>query len=356
MVTKTMALLFLPFSTKVIYYDHLDDMLSDFFVAPVAPSVQLSALGSHAPMDQIDIYVGEACNNRLGNLWRFLRYNNLDFINVGTSYTMAIAIGRNVTTGVYVDIPLSAFPWMSDRYGLIFDYSFFDTVPDEIQTNNHRLLGACMRCKSSKRRCVRTHLACSSCLDSGSECRAGADEAQRRRWGSAAYIRSNIYVMCAIHQYTINLFLRANGHFLFATEAVSALGTKLNEEIVAVQNVQMESAIKTYADAFQEVSIYMGAVQIMDRCNDDELWGFQIESASTNSKDVISSISPHLGMTSPMDACSLIDSALNSPGDMFYRDICILDRAFKPRSARVMTLAAVISPRHVEILVAWKFP
>ena len=353
-----MALLFLPFVTRVIYYDSLIALLAEYFPGSTtssSPRFDIT-LKRGGPVDRVDIYVGEVSRIKLGNLCRFMSFNGADTINVGTSYTIAIAVGVNSFTGIDLDIPSSAYPWMVEMYSVQRDAIFFTTSPPRDLVNCHRLITTCSNCKSVKRRCLRSGLSCSSCSRSDTPCIAGRDEADRRRRVVAVEARVNIDTMCAIHQYTMNLFLRVNGNHIFSGEMMKALGDFLDTDLVPMRNVFAEVNMKTYSDCFQEVTIANGVVRVTDRYRDSNVWGFEADDKFFTKKDRMAVISPHLGMATAYDACSLIDSALNLPGEIFYRDMCLLDKQFKPISARIMAVGAVFSPIHVQVVLGWKFP
>ena len=353
-VTRTVALVFFPFSTQLVYYDSVDDLLANHFGGPREPYLRLS-LSGHEYMDQVELYVGQPSTLRLDNMARFLRFNSLDISNIGTGYGMCIAIGRDSLSGLAVDIPLTAFPWVTTFFRESGDPRFFLTYPSEPQVNPHRLMSTCQRCQDIHCRCLRDGLCCSPCTRAGVECLAGKEEATKRRRLAFGEVRKNISALCALHQYTLNLFLRSHGDQPTRVSTVVTLGNILAATIVPKRNKFLEESLLFYAGAFQHVSIVNGELRLVHEVGMDDLWGFEVVDFS-HKNDRASRMSPHLGFHKVSDAYSLIDAALETPGELFYLDTCILTREFSPLSARVMALGIVLSSTHVEIMLGWKFP
>jgi len=352
-VTKMVALMFLPFATHLLYYDSVDDLLAQYFGGAREPYLRLS-LTSHQYMDQVELYVGKPSGLRLDNMARFLRFNNLDISNIGTGYEMCIAIGCESMTGLAVDIPLTAFPWVT-TFVSVSSQMFFLSFPEEPQVNPHRLLSSCQRCQDLHCRCLREGMECVPCSRAGLECLAGREEAAKRRRKALIEVRKNIGVFCALHQYTLNLFLRSHGEQPTRVSTVLALGNILASTVVSKRNQPLEESLLFYADASQHVSIVNGELRLVHQLNMEDLWGFEVAEFDHKS-DRASRMTPHLGLHRVSDAYSLIDAVLETPGELFYLDTCILTREFNTRSARIMALGIVVSSIHVEIMLGWKFP
>lgn len=352
--TRTIALVFFPFNTQVVYYDTVEELLSGYFDIPRESYLRLSVSG-HEFMDQVELYVGQPSPIRLDNMARFLRFNSLDVSNIGTSYAMCIVVGRDSLSGMPVDVPLTTFPWVTTFFKESNDTRFFLTFPSEPQVNPHRLISTCSRCQELHCRCVRDGLACSTCTRAGLDCMPGKDEPTKRRRLALAEVRKNISALCALHQYTLNLFLRSHGDQPTRVSTVVALGNFLVATIIPKRNPLLEQSLEFYSDAFQHVSIINGEIRLVREVGMEDLWGFELADFPHKS-DRASRMTPHLGLHKVSDAYSLIDAALETPGELFYLDTCILTRGFLAVTARVMALGIVLSSTHVEIMLGWKFP
>lgn len=349
------ALLFLPFVTKIIYFESLVALLAEYFPNPCNPHLQLPVHG-HRFWNQVDIYVGDQSPIRLGNLWRFLDFNKLDTVNVGTCYTFAIAVGRNRLSGMEVDIPPSGFPWVSDFFGIVDNPFFFVTRPQPNMRNPHVLRLTCRTCKLAKKRCLREGMPCNTCHKACIPCVPNQDEDQRRRRETANECRKNIDVLCPLHQYTINLFVRrCHGDSPLAATSMAALGAYVQTNTLFQDNTSLEIAVKEYVNSYQKVAFVEGELRLVEEKEMTMIWGFEVGNRWTHKLDKISLVTPHLGMHKPLDAYSLIDAALGNPGELFYVDLCVLDKAFEPRAVRIVALGATHSATHVQILLGWKF-
>lgn len=353
--TKTVALLFLPFTTKMVYYECVASLVGEVFGDQRQPDLQIP-VANRPTLDRLDIYVGDPSGIRLSNLWRFLDFNEITTVNSRLNYTMALVVGVNVVHDVYVDIPISAFPWPSGFYSVQQDHRFFLTAPEDGLVNPHAMASICQTCKAAKKRCVRTGLVCNSCIFSNIECLPGVDEAQKRRNQVGLLARRNVDTLCPIYQYTINIFLRLHSDTLHPAHTVASLGNFLLSTTQPSRNVHAEHSLEFYADSLQHVVIMSGNIHVLKEERMEDIWGFEVAGGLQNRRYRSSLITPHLGMHSPVDAYSLIDAALGTPGEIFYRDMCILTRSFEARSARIMAVGIVLSPVHVEILLGWKFP
>lgn len=353
-VTNMVALIFFPFATHLLYYDCVDELLMSHFGMVLEPYLRLPIKG-HQFMDQVELYVGNSCSLRLDNMTRFLRFNSLDTSNIGTGYKMCIAIGRDSLSGMPVDIPLTAFPWVTTFFKESSDPRFFLTFPSELQVNSHRFLSTCRRCQDVHCRCLRDSLGCSPCTRAGVECVAGKDEAVKRRRLALAEVRKNISSLCALHQYTLNLFLRSHGDQPTRVSTVVTLGNMLAVVTRTKRNQLLEESLFYYAAAFQHVSIVNGELRLVQEVGMEDLWGFEVVEFD-HKNDRASRMTPHLGLHKVSDAYSLIDAVLETPGELFYLDACILTRRFAARPARIMALGIVVTSIHVEIMMGWKFP
>lgn len=352
---RVMALFFVPFLTRILYFDarYLLAMLSKYFKPGECSRARFS-MPHMGALDCVDIYAGKPSDLPLGNLITFLDANRLDVRNVGAKYEMAIAVGFNSLSGVPVDIPYSAYPWASHLFGVSSHPGIWDTPVEDAMLNPHRFQLTCNWCKKMRTKCVRIGVSCDACESKGMDCQPNAQEATHRRREFAKAARDSIDVLCALHQYTINLVWRNAGETLMSQVVVRELGEYLDKNVVLVRNVYAESLVKTKCDAFQEVAVNSGVISHVDSFKAGGLWGF--ESGFRSRNDKLSVITPHFGLSSPVMAYSLIDNALQFPGEVFYVDVCILTKAWEAVSARIMILASVMSRSDIRILVGWKYP
>lgn len=354
---KMMAMLFLPFQTKIVHYENLESLLMEYFSTTAINPVARYPMDGRCGLDQINLYAGRSTSVRLGNLWRFLDFNGVNTINVGVCYDMVVVVGRNVLSDLEVDIPISRYPWLRHYYNHIIHGGarFFMTFPEDGLVNTHSLRSTCSTCKQNKKRCVRGGLTCFACTSANVVCVYGVDEAQKRRRESHAALRKNVDILCVTFQYIINLFSRRYGDGLHPANVVSNLASTLHDTI-PVFNLQLEESVMFYADSFQHVAIMGGEISITRETRMDELWGFESPDEFQNRRDKTAVIAPHLGMVDPLDAYSLLNAAFDSPGELFYRDMCLVTRDFKGKSARIMAIAGTFGASHVTILLGWKFP
>jgi hypothetical protein len=354
--TKTMALLFTPFHTKIVYYESLVDLLAEHFPSSIQPSARYPMDGVSG-LDQVDVYSGEVTGVRLGNMWRFLDYNGINTINVGLCYDKVLVVGRNLIADLEVDIPISRFPWLRAHYNYSIhgDANFFLGFPEKDLFNYHRLLVSCVNCRKAKKRCNRQGLVCGHCTNMNMSCDAVPEEGPRRNRESYAGLRKDVDILCPMYQYTINLFGRRYGDGIYHTNVVAALANQL-VGVIPVTNRTLVDSIVFHCNSYQNVSIMAGEIRVVESRNVEDLWGFDVDVRGSRKRDKMTMISPHLGMHTPHDAYSLINSILETPGEIFYRDTCIVTRKFKAQSVRLMAMAEIYAANHVMILLGWRFP
>jgi hypothetical protein len=353
-VTKTRALLFTPFETRAVYFHTLDELFGECGIDDRVPRIQLAKGGT-----RMDVYAGVTSSLRLGNLWHFMNSNGFDTRNVGTHYQCAVVVAFERLSGQHVDVSVdihpSAFPWASLVINYVEDDRFFETWPDDMMVDPHFLMVICKRCKGNKMRCTRVGMPCNSCSRAGVECEPSDAEMEKRRRESHKVACKNVDVLCAVHQYIINMHGRLQRHKLHADATMNELRVHMLNHLVPGWNVGNETSLKGYADSYQHVKIQDGVMMLLDEKAMEDVWGFELDKFS-DKRDKISVICPHLGMHDASHAYMLLDHAYKRPGELFYLDMCILTRGFRPVSRRVMCIASVITPHNVEVVLGWKAP
>lgn len=196
-------------------------------------------------------------------------------------------------------------------------------------------------------------MCCSSCGTKHLPCVPTPDEAVHRRRSFAKRAKEDIDVLCPVHQYTINLFTRQMKDMFMSSVVVSSLGKYLDKHLKPYRNVYSETSIKTYCHAYQEVSVIHGVLTRVDHANMHDVWGFELD--LRDKRDRVCAISPHFGLCSPVLAYSLVDNALQCPGEVYTVDACVLTRSWVATHARIMIVAGVMSATHIRILVGWRF-
>lgn len=352
-ILQPMGLLFVPFETKVVYFDDLDALLSTHAVGR-HPTYTFDwcdkALGGF-----VDIYTGDVGWCELDNMRCFVNHHQESSVNIGFYFNVAIAVGRSPVGDVVMDIPYSAFPWPCKYFVTTDAMDFWSTRPSDGLVNPHTLRATCDPCRVARKACTSTQIECDLCLRRGIRCVPNAKEGEKRRRAMYHHMKSKMGVLSAIYQYTADMFLRrATGYGRKQVE-MAALGRHLTANLQPLKNFRGEFEFKTRVDAFQEVSVVNGTLKIVSERNCASLWAFEGEKFKQKS-DRQSVIFPHLGMHHPEDAYSLIDTALRFPGEIFWQDMCILDRSFVPISRRVMAIGSVTDKDHIGIILGWMSP
>lgn len=353
-VTKTRALLFTPFETRAVYFHDLNELLGEHGIHDRVPRIQLATGGT-----RMDVYTGPTSSIRLGNLWHFMENNGFDTVNVGTHYKCALVVAFERLSGQHVDLGVdinpSAFPWASLVIKYVEDPSFFQTFPEDSMVDPHFLAVICKRCKGNKMRCVRVGMPCNSCARAGVDCEASEKESEKRRRECHKAVCRSVDVLCAVHQYIVNMHGRLQRHKLHPDATMNELRVHMLNHLVPGWNLGNETSLKAYADSYQHVKIQDGVIMLLDDKAMEDVWGFELEDFP-DKRDKIAVISPHLGMHDTKHAYMLLDHAYKRPGELFYLDMCILTRGFVSVSRRVMCIASVITPHNVEVVLGWKCP
>ena len=327
----------------MVYYESIDVLLDMHAIERHIPYLRLPYL--KYGMTEIHVYVGSSGDHQLGNLRRFLDYNDVGVVNVGTFYSTAIVVGFDGKEEV--GIPASMFPFMVNYYG-VTDASFFLQEPPIIPFSLHVLMAVCGNCKGHHHRCVRRGLECVRCIKSGIKCIASSEEHTRRNKEFRQSHRKALDTFCALHQYTINLFARSRAEGVFPAKVVVALGKTLSG-IGAPCKEHLVDSILFYGTSYQHVRIVCGVVEIVRDYDMEDIWGFDMGSGPCI-------ISPHFGMQLPEYAHGFLDAAFSAPGKVHYRDMCLLSKSFTASSKRIMIMATVYNSEHVELIIGWRSP
>lgn len=345
----------MPFETRAVHFDTLDELFAECKINDRVPRIQLTTSGGI----RMDVYTGVTSSTRLGNLWHFMNMTGFDTRNVGTHYESAVVVAFERLSGFHVDLGVEVcaftYPWTNLVIDYVEDVRFFETCPEDAMVNPHSLMVICKRCKSNKMRCARLGMPCGSCGKSGVVCEASGSEAEKRRRESHKLACKHVDVMCAVHQFVINMHGRVQKQKLHPDVTMNELRVYLLTNLVSGWDVGKETNMKAYAESYQHVKIQDGALMLLDSKAMEDVWGYETDSF-LDKRDKIAAINPHLGMKDMNLAHTLIDHALKRPGELFYLDTCILTRGFVPVSRRVMAIASVITAHNVEIVLGWKSP
>lgn len=351
-ILQCMGLLFVPFETKVVYFDDLDALLNTYPVGR-QPTYTFDWSGKQLG-GFVDIYTGSVGCCDLGNMRCFMEHNGQVTINTGLKFNLAIAVGR-CRTGVVMDIPYSAFPWPCKYFVSTDAADFWSTRPSDGLVNPHSLRATCDPCRVARKACVSTEIDCDLCLRRGIRCVPNAKEGEKRRRAMYQHMKNKMDILSPIYQYTADQVRRRGTACGRKQPDACALNNHLIVHLQPRKNFWGEFEMKTRVDSFQEVCVRNGILELVSERNCASLWGFET-GKFVHKSDRQSVMFPHLGMHHPEDAYSLIDTALRYPGEIFWQDMCLLDRSFTPISRRIMAMGSVTDKDCVGIILGWMSP
>lgn len=353
-VCRTRALLFTPFSTSDVLYDGIDQLLQSCgFQYPSTPVFETPV----GETERIMVFAEGKGSQELKNLESVLRGLDVDMTHWRCNYSRALFVVVDRVSGVPVNVEHQHCWWASNLYSIGGGREFFMHGPQDFMLNGHQLLKACQACSAGKSKCRRDGVGdCSRCVKLGIDCTAGPMESVARRRDAHKVVKSQLHMLCAIHQYVIVTHGRRLNEQIMAAAQVERLLAHVLAHQMPSWNHDVELSMLGYADSYQCVAIEDGRLSIQQEKEMEAWWGYEqaLESMTRDERRAL--ISPHLGMCSPNSAILFIDHALRRPGELFYRDDCILDRAFVPVSVRIMVVAAVISSARIRISLGWKKP
>lgn len=354
-VCRTRALLFTPFNTRDVLYDTTEQLLQSCgFVYPAVPV--LEALVSET--ERVMIFAeGRSGDDVLRNLEASLSGMNVDVSDRKMCYEKALMVVVDRVSGIPINVDHRHCWWVASQYNIGAGPDFFSSKPLDFMVNAHRFLKACMECTSHKTRCIKTASGeCRRCVKGGLECEAGPMEAIGRRRGIHRKVKSELGILSAIHQYIIVTHGRRLHEQIMAAGQVERLLVHVTANVRPAWNMELEMQFQAYADSFQIVTIEDGKLRVDEEKEMSEWWGYECLDEKMPRDDRRAIISPHLGMCHYEDAIMFIDHALRKPGELFFRDECLMNRSFKPVSVRIMVVAAIMSPTCVHIALGWKKP
>lgn len=346
---KMMAIVFLPFITKYVFYSTLHEILQPY---GLNTNVFIDLPASvHTGLHRFRVFMGDLSVHRLTAFTHFLNEScGTNF--APTNYECMVVIG--MCNGDLADIPMSAFPWPSRYFAVdCFPRCFGSNSADAA---SHSLLSSCGPCRSLKKRCVPNGLlACLNCAETGRGCTVHPRrEMYARRREYARITRDAIDLLCPLYQYIINVFLRKQETHLFSSRSMALLNTLMDSMVFTPVPPSMTIPIERY-DAFQVSRYHRGVLSIVRQRGMDRFFGFEVSSSKTLCRlDKIAAISPHLGMATPISAYSFIDNALSSPGDIIMVDMEILTKQMRFAPVCIRMIANVVSKEDIVFTMSWE--
>lgn len=361
---KARGLLITPFFMQEFKYSTIDDILGPLKFLSTAPTFACDI----NDFERLIVYADGEGHYELKNLRRLLEANGVYVNDRRFTYTRVVVQIVNRLSGIPVDIDHQHCPWASSEYNISRGMDIFETWPMDNQPNCHALLKACHQCSGRRKGCnyakavvvpcgdcarrgrtcpyASGKRVCIGCHDKGLDCVAGPCEENERRQTAFRVAKEDVHVLCALHQFVLGTRCLRLGKKMLAASQIRALDGYLQRE--PVRNIDMEAKIFMYSSAFQRVAIVDGQLLVdhqRDHESEDqsklgEWWGFEVADESGH-VEPHEFIAPHLGFPHPHDALVFIDHILASPGDVFYRDLCVFNKAFKPVSVRIMGIAGV---------------
>lgn len=353
-VCRTRALLFTPFSTSDVLFGSIDELLQGCgFQYPSMPIVE-SLVGEN---ERIMVFGEGVGATELKNLESVLLGLDVDMAHRRCNFSRALFVVVDRLSGVPINVEHRHCWWASSEYSVGAGPDFFNHKPDDFMVCSHQLLKACKECAAAKNKCCKNGMGgCSRCVKESAQCIAGPMEATARRRNIYKTAKAQLHVLCAIHQYVIVTHgRRLNGQIMAAAQVEMLLGHVLANQLPS-WNQETEFKLLGYADSYQCVSLEDGHVTIKDEKDMEGWWGYESADDSMGRENRRTLICPHLGMVTPKAAILFIDHALRKPGELMFRDDCILNRAFESVSVRIMVVAAVIAPARIRITLGWKKP
>lgn len=353
-VCRTRAVFFAPFCVRDVLYDTLPKLLDSCgFRYPPVPVLEVDISSE----ERIMVFGEGAGQDELKNLHAVLEGLNVHVSDRRFNYSRALLVVVDRLSRVPVNVERRHCRGAISEYNIGGGPDFFDSAPVDFMVSRHRLLRACRPCATGKNRCVRDDGGdCSRCAKSGTECLAGPLEGVERRRSMHKAVKGQLHTLTALHQYVIVTHgRRLNEQLMAAAHAERLLGYVL-ANVLPCWNHEVELKLQEYADSVQLVIIENGKVNIAVEQNMGEWWGYESVDAGMTREDRRAIVAPHLGMSDSLDAMLFIDHAMRSPGELFFRDECLLNRSFLPVSVRIMVVVAVVGPARIWVHLGWKKP
>lgn len=359
--TKPLALVFKPFYTEFHAYDDLHDLLvslsirSDnmFMMIPPEPI---------GPITHICIFVGENSKSSLGNLAGFVWYNELRH-STGASVVWgvetAVAVGYNDVSRTVHDIPMSTFPWTLSYFCYEDNPGIFQSPFSEVLGPSHTIATACMRCTRYKVPCIALPcLRCTRCESVGVTCEPSPGEYNVRIRNTFDSLAEIAYALGAPFRMLIHMVKLRHGH-----EGAprmnhfdhSALKAIIDRDYPPRWNTAAQHLILINCGSFQVVRFKNGSIHIEGEQCMHIVHGF-VDSTNARLKKIrVASVVPHLGLERAELAFSLIDNAMNRPGQIFYLTANIMSKHWTIRRGRIFLVCGYGGPDDVLFVIGWQF-
>lgn len=361
-VCRTRALLFSsPFSITDVLYDTKEQLLQSCgFIYPAMPVMEVDV----SETDRVQIFAEGLCNVELKNLETTLKSLDVNVSDRRFCYEKALMVVVDRVSGIPINVEYWHCKWVSSEYNLRAGPDFFgpESGPADMLVNGHSFFSTCVQCKSNHGKCHKAMGGCKRCTRLGLECEAGETEASHRRRLVHASAKRDLSMLCADHQHVIVSYARRvnelrimNGECAERLTLFVLAQRMVDGRFHGSWDCGLEQRMVEYADAAQYVVFESGNMTITDLKSADEWWGYE-DGEKMKKDDRRAVINPHLGMREMSDAVMFIDHAFRSPGQLFYRDECVLNKKFKPVSVRLMAIVSIISEVRVAITLGWKKP
>lgn len=346
---RAFCLVFLPFSTFALGLDSVPAITEKFQATHLLETIDIPADGG--PMDEIDIYVGRPNDMTLLNVKRFFHFNNL-FTDRSWAYDVVIMVGKNKSSGIIVDVPGSAFPWCID----IFSFEGpLPPMPEEM-VSGHQYSAACASCYSPRKcTCLIPRVGdCHRCqpgtcvprvpIELGNATAAMVDR-----------IILDISVICPMFQHLFYSVATLHGiQRLLPTINRTLLKRFIeSDDSIFRRDFLKEAHFKTIVSESQMVQFSDGKMMILEGDVHKDRIRFAVPTKSDKSKIAVGKCFPFFGAASVWDMISLFNSALQSPGKIFMRDMALWNKKLVPLASRLMMMAQVQDVNNVIILVGW---
>jgi hypothetical protein len=335
----TVAMRFSRFDTRAFTFSSLAPTISGL---TLSASVPINNIVS--PCDHLDFYVGMATEHALYNLHAFFQYNGWVSDRMW-QYDVVIVVGKNTLSGITVDVPVSLFPWCIDYFGAReFCMPFTQGL-----VSTHRLTAACIDCGRLKRACqINREGDCNRCAEGTCRPNVGK-EIENMRFVFLKHLTTNRHVLCPGFQYLLSVCGNANGY----TKIHSAADTLALGDYITItgRHICKEDVIRTTSQATQLVNFKHGTLHIVEANNMGKRLGF-VRTANRG-KYALSVNIPGFGMADPHHSYSLLNSALQSPGEFFFADALVRGADLEVSPARIQILAQWEDLDSLWVMVGW---
>jgi hypothetical protein len=344
-----------------VLYDSIDQLLASCgFVYPAMPVLEADV----GECDRVLIFAEGLCKGELENLEFILTDLGVNVSDRRFCYERALMVIVDRVSRIPINVEYWHCKWASNEYNMHAGPDFFSigSGPMDMLVDGHAFLSTCVQCKNNKGHCHKAVGGCKRCTRLGLECEAGSTEASHRRRLAHSYAKRVLHVLCADHQLVIATCSRRgdekgimNAGYTMRLSSFVRDQRMVGGMWIGAWDLELENKMVEYADAAQRVVFEDGQMIITDMKDSAEWWGYE-DGVDMKRDDRRAVVNPHLGMRDVSDAIVFIDHAFRSPGQLFYRDVCVLNKQFKPVSVRIMAIVSIITEKRVSITLGWKKP